>query len=230
MYQPFQSFSLNGPFISVIGSGGKTTLLRYLAEILPGRVILTTSTHIFPFAGIPLVETGSEQTLRPREVVLDEIRHSLSSNKVICIGQMLSSGKLSAPTGTIPFEELSSEADYVVVEADGSARHPLKAHRPWEPVIPSCTSATVCVVGASGIGKPAEDVCHCPDLFCSLAGISPQQNVSEEHIAAVLNHENLADCYLINQIDTLSDPGRAIRLCRLIHKDSYMCSLSNLIC
>ena len=31
---------------AVIGSGGKTTLLRILAEELSGTVILTTSTHI----------------------------------------------------------------------------------------------------------------------------------------------------------------------------------------
>ena len=38
-------------------------------------------------------------------------------------------GKLSDPSGTVPFEALLSEADHILVEADGSARRPLKAHR-----------------------------------------------------------------------------------------------------
>ena len=38
---------------AVIGSGGKTTLLRTLSRELPGTVILTTTTHILPFEGVP---------------------------------------------------------------------------------------------------------------------------------------------------------------------------------
>ena len=33
---------------AVIGSGGKTSLLRQLARELPGSVIVATSTHIYP--------------------------------------------------------------------------------------------------------------------------------------------------------------------------------------
>ena len=62
MYKPFEAFHVTDRFISVIGSGGKTTLLRRLAQRLPGTVILTTSTHMFPFPDLPLVETGREPT------------------------------------------------------------------------------------------------------------------------------------------------------------------------
>ena len=60
MYRPFSEFQPVGGFISVIGSGGKTTLLSVLSRRLPGRVILTTSTHIYPFPGIPLAQTPEE--------------------------------------------------------------------------------------------------------------------------------------------------------------------------
>ena len=39
---------------SVIGSGGKTSLLTALARELPGTVVLTTTTHILPFEGMRL--------------------------------------------------------------------------------------------------------------------------------------------------------------------------------
>ena len=51
--------------------------------------------------------------------------------------------------------------------------------------------------------------------------------VTAEHIASVLNRENLADCYLVNQADTLPDPEQAVRLCGLIRKDAYPCSLAS---
>ena len=114
------------------------------------------------------------------------------------------------------------------MEADGAAGRPLKAHRPWEPVVPACSGLTVCLVGASGFGRPVSEVCHCPELFASLAGITPDALVSEEHIAAVLNREALADCYLVNQTDVLPDPERARLLCSLISRDAYPCSLARL--
>ena len=226
MYQPFEAFHLTGRFISFIGSGGKTTLLRYLSSRLDGSVILTTSTHIFPFPDLPLVETGTGDLPSGHARIIQEIRSALSRSRVICVGQPLPSGKLTAPSASISFQELSCEADFVLVEADGAAGRPLKAHRPWEPVIPSCSDMTICVAGASGIGQPASRVCHCPDLFSSLAGMAPDEPVCEEHIAKVLNREDLADCYLINQADVLQEPEQALRLCRLIRKPACTCSLS----
>ena len=225
MYRPFESFRTAGRFISVIGSGGKTTFLRFWSNRLPGAVVLTTSTHMYPFPGIPLVDTGTEQTPANRERVLRELRSALARSRVVCLGQLLPGGKLAAPSGVLPFDALLSEADYVLTEADGSAGRPLKAHRPWEPVVPARSDLTVCMVGASGIGKPVSLACHCPDLFASLAGITPESEVFPEHIAAVLNRENLADCFLVNQADALPDPETARQLCSLIAGDAYPCSL-----
>lgn len=222
MYRPFETLPLTGRCVSVVGSGGKTTLLRYLSQRLAGTVILATSTRIYPFPGIPLVTTDMD-----RESALRDIRVALSSSRVICVGQPQPSGKLAAPE--IPFEELLCEADALLVEADGAAGRPLKAHRPWEPVIPACSDLTICVVGASGIGRPAVEACHCPELFCALAGISPEDPVDEAAVARALNRENLADVYLINQADALPDPGLAVRLCELIGKPAAACSLKDLI-
>ena len=226
MYRPFEEFRPAGKCISVIGSGGKTTLLRYLSGRLPGTVILTTSTHIYPFPGIPLVETGEKDSGKSPDRILAEIREALSRSRVICLGRPEPSGKLASPADIVPFELLLPEADHVLIEADGAAGRPLKAHRPWEPVIPACSAMTVCVVGASGIGKPVSQACHCPELFASLAGISPGSLVEPEHIAAVVNRENLADCVLVNQADTQPDPETVRRLCALISRDAFPCSLA----
>ena len=52
----------------------------------------------------------------------------------VCVGSASESGKFSAPELT--FRTLCALADYVIVEADGSKRLPLKAHAAHEPVIP----------------------------------------------------------------------------------------------
>ena len=227
MLRPFEDFQITVPCVSVIGSGGKTTYLRVLSEQLPGTVILTTSTHIFPFSGLPLVKVTGPASPENRERLLRELRFALARSRVICLGKSEPSGKLADPSSVLPFEALLPEADHLLVEADGAAGRPLKAHRPWEPVIPACSDLTVCMVGTSGLGKPVSEACHCPDLFAGLAGITRDEIVTEEHVANVLNRENLADCYLINQIDTLPDPAQALRLCGLIHKEAYPCSLAS---
>ncbi len=224
MYRPFEEFNPSGKLISVIGSGGKTTFLRYLSARLPGTVILTTSTHIWPFPDVPLIDTASAN----REQILSAVRSALARSRVVCLGKSEPSGKLADPSSEISFEDLLPEADHILVEADGAAGRPLKAHRPWEPVVPACSGLTVCLVGASGFGRLVSEVCHCPELFASLAGITPDALVSEEHIAAVLNREALADCYLVNQTDVLPDPERARLLCSLISRDAYPCSLARL--
>ena len=225
MYRPFEAFHINGRCVAVIGSGGKTACLRHLSRRLSGTVILTTSTHMFPFEEMPLVDAGGAATPENRRRVLSELRGALTASRVICLGALLPSGKLSDPSALIPFEAMAGEADYVLVEADGSAGHPLKAHRPWEPVIPACATMTVGVVGASGLDRPAVEACHCPELFCALAGIRPDEPVREAHVAAVLNREALADHWLVNQADALPDAGRLRNLCDLINGEAYPCSL-----
>ena len=238
MYKPIHDMHIPKGVISVIGSGGKTTFLRFLSERLEGRIILTTSTKIFPFSGMPLIDPSLIRSSVPDtacihdhtyedgpEAVCREICLAFEQSRTLCLGCTLPSGKLGDPSAFISFSKLSSLADYVLIEADGSASHPLKAHRPWEPVIPACSALTICLVGASGIGALPEKACHCPDLFIALAGMSGDDPVTDEHIARVLKKEDLADCYLINQVDTLQDPEAALRLCELIEKPAYAGSL-----
>lgn len=168
---------------AVIGSGGKTTLLRRLCEELPGRVILCTSTRIYPFEGLPL---------------LTEPVSVLPAEKV-CMGRPAEAGKLSAPAQ--PFEELAQLAEYVLVEADGSRGLPLKAHLPYEPVIPACAGQTVQVLGLSGLGRPIREAAHRPECYAQLCGADLETPVTAEMAAAVLNKEHLCDRVLLNQAD-----------------------------
>lgn len=168
---------------AVIGSGGKTTLLRQLCRELPGRVILCTSTRIYPFEDLPL---------------LTEPVTALSAEKV-CMGCPAEHGKLSAPGQS--FEELALLADFVLVEADGSHGLPLKAHLPHEPVIPACAGQTVQVLGLSGLGRPIGEAAHRPEIYARLCGAELETPVTAEMAAAVLKAENLCDRVLLNQAD-----------------------------
>ena len=102
---------------AVIGGGGKTTLLRALGEELARkhRVLLCTTTRIFPFPQMPCAGTLAE---------LDALR---GEYRLLCAGRRLPGiGKLAALDASMA--DLAARFDYVLVEADGSAQRPLKAH------------------------------------------------------------------------------------------------------
>lgn len=189
-----------GPGVtSVIGSGGKTTMLAALARELPGTVVLTTTTHILPFEGVPLVTSADA----------DDVRAALAGSRVVCVGARGDkNGKLAAPS--LGIERLAALADHVLVEADGAHRLPLKAHAPWEPVVPACSARTVLVLGASGLGRPVRDVVHRPDAFCELAGCAPEDYATPELVARAANAEALADVALVNQADACPETAREL--------------------
>ena len=99
-------------------------------------------------------------------------------------------------------ELLAGLADYVLVEADGSAGRPMKAHAPHEPVIPPQANQTICVVGASGFGQPVSLAAHRPERYARLAGVTLDTPVTPELEAGVLAAEGLHDRIYVNQADT----------------------------
>lgn len=173
---------------AVIGSGGKTSLIEQLAQELQGRgtVLICTTTKMWRPAADAVLCRTKEETIA-----------ALKSGKITYIGDINEQNKLIPPA----FDGWWLLADYVLVEADGSAGLPLKAHAEWEPVLPPVCGKVICVVGASGIGKPIQTVAHRPERFAALCGKKVTDTVEEANIAAVLSAEKYHDCVFINQAD-----------------------------
>lgn len=98
---------------------------------------------------------------------------------------------------------LAEQFDYILVEADGAARRPLKAHAPHEPVIPTEANQTICVVGASGFGRPIAAAAHRPERYALLAGVPEATEATPEAEARVLRSEDLHTKVYVNQVETL---------------------------
>jgi probable selenium-dependent hydroxylase accessory protein YqeC len=210
---------------AIIGSGGKSTLLKTLGlELMRagGRVLLCTTTHMFPVAGVPW--GGSSRRLdavpwKPGALHVPgctcEACAGMSRGGIRQAGVLdPETGKLSSPAE--PLDQLAQRFDYVLAEADGSKRLPLKAHAAWEPVIPSGTANIVWIAGASGLGKPINEAVHRPELFCERCGCEPTDIATPENVAQVLSAEMQAlklgaARVMLNQVDTLADSTMADR-------------------
>lgn len=224
---------------AIIGSGGKSTLLKTLGlELMRagGRVLLCTTTHMFPVAGVPWDGSNRRLDAAPWK---PGAAHVPGCTCKVCAGMSRGSicqagvldpetGKLSAPAE--PLGELARRFNYVLAEADGSKQLPLKAHAAWEPVIPAATANVVWVVGASGLGKPVAEVVHRPELFCERCDCEPTDIATPERVAQVLNAEmqmlNLNNArIMLNQVDTLADSTIADRFQAALNRPLIATSL-----
>ncbi len=178
---------------AIIGGGGKTTLMEHLAAELSreARVIVCTTTHILPEKTMPCLVSP----------VQAEIIAALEKNPCICVGIWSENGKFGPPE--LPVGTLAQLADYVIVEADGAKRLPLKAHAAHEPVVPPEANQTILVVGASGFGKPMQQSVHRAALAAERLGVSPETVVTPELWAKFLNAEALHTRVLVNQAESL---------------------------
>ena len=192
----------NGMIWSVIGGGGKTTLLRSLADELVAEgktVILATTTHFLPFSGIDTVVSADEF----------EVARQLKAQRVICVGtpahEARNAGKL-APSRIAP-HDLASLADFVLVEADGSRHMSVKAHSNREPVIPDGSNLTITVIGASAFGKPVAQTVHREEIFCENSGCEQNDVVTPELLARHLATETRRgaidpNLVIVNQVES----------------------------
>ncbi|HML69029.1 MAG TPA: selenium cofactor biosynthesis protein YqeC [Clostridia bacterium] len=173
------AFGIPRGITALVGGGGKTTLLLRLAHELAqagARVIITTTTHIFTPDGI-----GTHNPATP-----EEAKALLDREPLICFGTASKEGKLSAPI--LPMETLAACADYVLIEADGAKRLPLKAPAEHEPVIPNESKLVIAVAGLDGIGRTIGDTAFRADRYAALCGKAQADPVSVDDIALVLGH------------------------------------------
>lgn len=180
---------------AVIGGGGKTTLLRVLGHQLShkGRVLLCTTTKIKAFAPLPQLQTLTDE------------------GTLFWTGTPIpGTGKYTTPPWSLA--QLSAVFDYILVEADGSAGLPFKAHLPHEPVIPPEAMQTICVLGLTGFGKPIAQVAHRSGRFTQLCGAEETALATPPLVASVLQAEALHTRILCNQADTpnLQDLGQEV--------------------
>ncbi|HXV37320.1 MAG TPA: selenium cofactor biosynthesis protein YqeC [Myxococcota bacterium] len=168
-----------GELVAIVGGGGKTSLLFALAQHLPGRGVMTTTTRIF-----------AAQRSRAAEVCTldDDWRARLDAfdSALLVVGRIDGERALGVPAD-LPAELLAHpRVDWVIVEADGSRMRPVKAPAEHEPVIPVGTTLLVIVVGIDALGKPIGEIAHRPERVSALTGLDPAQHLTPLALARLL--------------------------------------------
>ena len=166
--------------IAVVGSGGKTTLIKNLAAQYrrEGKTVLvTTSTHMF-------IEEDTLLTDDPAVILraLQETGYAMAG---------LPEGEKICALSPDTFAAVSSAADVTLVEADGSKGLPLKYPNSSEPVIPMHSDEIHVVCGLNAIGCRAKDVCHRLELVKRCLGIEEDTVITASHVQQLVTEAYL---------------------------------------
>ncbi len=213
--------------ISLVGAGGKTTLMFRLAKELCLRgkkVVTTTTTKILEPA---LGETGSLFVASDEERIKDFVRDHLGQyDHVTIVRERLESGKLKGVTPSLVDELCRFKGvDAVIIEADGAAGRPAKAPRENEPVIPTSTTLVVAVLGVDGLEmKLSEENVFQPVRVSEITGIPMGERLTDEAMATLMTHpEGICKgtppssrvIAFLNKVDT---PNGVVKAKNIAHK------------
>lgn len=181
---------MGGDVVSIVGSGGKTTLMYLLARELSEkgkRVITTTTTKIFP----PHPSQSPRLFISDREeVLISKTKELIRKENHLTLAEGFIGSKLRGLSPTLIDKIHEQEiADVILIEADGAKHCPLKAPNETEPVIPSSTTLTLPVVGLDGIGKlNKKEYVFRPEYFSRLSGIKEGELITAESVSRVILH------------------------------------------
>jgi probable selenium-dependent hydroxylase accessory protein YqeC len=181
--------------VSLVGAGGKTTLMFRLAHeiVKRGEPVLTTTTTKIAVPGeeessCVIFSDSAESLVSKAEVFLK--RHIL--HITAAADELQEEDKLiGLPPETVDTISKSRLFRWIIVEADGAARKPLKSPADHEPVIPESSTHVVGICGLSGIGKPLnEKWVHRSQQFAQITGIAAGKTITPAAVGDNLIHAN----------------------------------------
>ncbi len=199
----------SGHIVSVVGAGGKSSLIDCLASFVQkqGRcVLVSTTTHIFQ---PPARQYAKRQS---------DLERIWKEGRYAVIGAPAPRGRLGMPE-TDWFWKAASMADLVFLEADGSRQLPAKVPAAHEPVLLPQSDLLIGVQGLRAAGGQIQDVCLRAETACELLGKMPDMPMTKEDLAWILasvdgcrkQAGNRLYYAVLNQCDT--EPDRQAALC-----------------
>ncbi len=171
--------------LSLVGAGGKKTTMYALAKALPGRVALSSSSHM---AAYDPRSIDGLVTLAPDALRLPEAAAPCEARVVAYGGAAESPERIRG----LSFDQLALLAadtsfDFVLLKADGARARWIKAPADYEPVIAPCTERVLYLLSVQVIGAPLDErIAHRPERIAAATGAALGAALTATHLATLL--------------------------------------------
>lgn len=218
---------------SFVGAGGKTTLMFRLARELADAeepVLTTTTTKI----AMPDKSESAHVIFADSAcgILKNAEKQMKTGFHVTAVSGRPNAGKLAGlPPEIVDKVGKSGMFRWILVEADGAARMPLKAPAAHEPVIPESTNRFVGVIGLDSVRKPLKNpYVFRPEIFSKITGLALGEMVTEESVAACVVHKNglMKNCppnavriLFLNKTDLPGKLSAAGKIAEILERSDY---------
>ena len=179
----------NKDIITIIGAGGKTSLMFSISSLLRNKykVLATTTTNIY----IPNKDTYDE-ILMLNDFAEENYYTILENNKngVYVVGNhIVNNLKVKGLTFEM-LDKIIPYFDIVIIEGDGSKEKCLKGWNDLEPVIYPKSTKTIGILDITSIGVDIkEENIHRVDRFLEIINDYASNKVSIQHLEKLILHK-----------------------------------------
>lgn len=222
-------FGIQGKqIISLIGSGGKTSLMWYLADYFRQESVLVSTTTKICYPKQSLYDYFYNKDFS--QIGMDGQGITVAG---ICIEGI---SKLSAPPETI--QQAFSRFDKIFLEADGSKQLPLKGWESFEPVVLPKTTITIGILPISALERTIDHSnIHRLPIFLDLVKANQGDKIQEETLAEIISNPNglwAKSCgkkiLCINQVETQNQLRQAKKVVELLTPELLDCLTKIIAC
>jgi probable selenium-dependent hydroxylase accessory protein YqeC len=177
--------------ISIMGAGGKSTLMNRLADeliVLGCTVVLSSTTNYHRPQSLQ-----SEQVLLTRDVAdWPEKLGTLARrwNRLLVLHHDLGNAMLKGlDVGAVRRIHAQIPDAIVIVKTDGARKRWFKAPNASEPVVPPWSQLCITVVNCEILGRPlTEALVHRPERVAELTGLHLGDPITPQAVGTVLTH------------------------------------------
>ena len=215
----FEDFLDKKHIVSLVGAGGKTTVMYQLAEHFAKKgkkVLVTTTTHIW----------------KPSCNFAESLAEVEALWQAGCYAVV---GSVEAGTGKITqlpkdvFKNYCSLADLVLIEADGAKGFPCKVPAENEPVLIPESDCVIAVMGLDALHKPISDVCFRLEKVQEVLEVFSEHKLTEEDAVKLLLSKQGAcknvgqrEFYIVlNKCDDKDRLKSALKIGSLLEKEGF---------
>ena len=168
--------------VSLVGAGGKKSTMYALAAGHPGRVVLSSTSHMYAYdrSVVDQIVVAQEGDLPSNDPAARVVAYAGATDTPRRVGG-LQADALAALWAR-------GEFDLMLLKADGARARRIKAPANYEPLVPAFTETVIAVVSARVFGHTLDSgIAHRPELAAAVMGTRIDTPLTPSHVARLLS-------------------------------------------